>query len=83
MKELFDNPLHPYTKALLDAILVPSIRHRKELKILTGEVTSPIEPKPGCRFADRCPHAAQACRQCNFPLREVSKGHYVACRLYE
>lgn len=81
--ELFENPLHPYTQALLDAILVPSIRHRKELKILTGEVTSPIEPKPGCRFADRCPHATEACRQHDFPLREVSQGHFVACRLYE
>ena len=81
--DLFDNPLHPYTRALLDAILVPSIRHRKELKILEGEVTSPIEPKPGCRFADRCPHATEDCRKHDFPLREVQKGHFVACRLYE
>lgn len=81
--ELFENPLHPYTKALLDAILIPSVRYRKQLKILEGEVSSPIEPKPGCRFADRCPLATEACRECDFPLREIEKGHYVACRLYE
>ena len=81
-KELFDNPLHPYTKALLDAIQVPDISLRGKMKtVIRGEVTSPIDPEPGCRFAARCPHAADACRGGQIPLREVSPGHYAACNL--
>ena len=81
-KELFDNPLHPYTKALLDAIQVPDISLRgKKKAVIRGEVTSPIDPEPGCRFAARCPHAADACRGGQIPLREVSPGHYSACNL--
>lgn len=81
-KELFDNPLHPYTKALLDAIQVPDISLRgKKKAVIRGEVTSPIDPEPGCRFAARCPHAADACRGGQIPLREVSPGHYAACNL--
>ena len=80
--ELFDNPLHPYTKALLDAIQVPDISLRgKKKTVIRGEVTSPIDPEPGCRFAARCPHAADACRGSQIPLREVSPGHYAACNL--
>ncbi len=80
--ELFANPLHPYTQALLAAIPLPSIRDRQELKTLKGEVTSPINPKPGCRFADRCPMATDACRVADFPLKDIyGNGHYVACRL--
>jgi len=82
--ELFENPLHPYTQALLAAIPIPSIRNRGELKTLKGEVTSPINPKPGCRFADRCPMATDECRVRDFELKDVNgKGHFVACRLYE
>ena len=81
-KELFDNPLHPYTKALLDAIQVPDISLRgKKKAVIRGEVTSPIDPEPGCRFAARCPHAADACRGGQILLREVSLGHYAACNL--
>ena len=81
-KELFDNPLHPYTKALLDAIQVPDISLRgKKKTVIRGEVTSPIDPEPGCRFAARCPHAADACRGGQILLREVSPGHYAACNL--
>ena len=81
-KELFDNPLHPYTKALLDAIQVPDISLRgKKKAVIRGEVTSPIDPEPGCRFAARCPHAADACRGGQIPLREVRPGHYAACNL--
>ena len=81
-KELFDNPLHPYTKALLDAIQVPDISLRgKKKAVIRGDVTSPIDPEPGCRFAARCPHAADACRGGQIPLREVSPGHYAACNL--
>ena len=81
-KELFDNPLHPYTKALLDAIQVPDISLRgKKKAVIRGAVTSPIDPEPGGRFAARCPHAADACRGGQIPLREVSPGHYAACNL--
>ena len=80
--ELFRNPVHPYTKALLAAIPIPSISSlhtRREL--LQGEVTSPVNPKPGCRFASRCPHASDACRKGDIPMKEVSQGHYAACVL--
>lgn len=81
-EELFRNPKHPYTQALLAAIPIPSIRNRQELKALKGEVTSPINPKPGCRFADRCPMATDECRAADFALRDIDgNGHYVACRL--
>ena len=83
-KELFENPKHPYTKALLDAIQIPDISYRNQKKsIIHGEVTSPIDPKPGCRFADRCPHATAECREGNIPLQEISAGHLVACKLID
>ncbi len=81
-RELFSNPVHPYTKALLAAIPIPSIRSlhmRREL--LQGEVTSPVNPKPGCRFAARCPFASDACRKEDIPMKEVSQGHYASCVL--
>ena len=74
--------MYPDTKALLDAIQVPDIALRgKKKAVIRGEVTSPIDPEPGCRFAARCPHAADACRGGQIPLREVSPGHYAACNL--
>ena len=81
-KEIFRNPVHPYTKALLAAIPIPSITScHKKRELIQGEVTSPVNPKPGCRFAARCPFAAEACRQGDIPLREISQGHYVACSM--
>ena len=82
-KELFANPLHPYTKALLSAIPIPDISCRKEIIPIQGEVTSPINPKPGCRFASRCPHAMDKCLGQDIPLKEISPGHFVSCVLYE
>lgn len=83
-KELFVNPMHPYTKALLSAIPVPDLSMRgRQRQILRGEVKSPIEPPAGCRFASRCPYATAECTARNFELKEVEKGHHVACRLYE
>ena len=80
--ELFANPLHPYTQALMAAIPIPDLSHRSALKnLIKGEVTSPINPKPGCRFAARCSHCTEACTQGVLPLQEVSPGHFVACRL--
>ena len=82
-KELFKNPLHPYTKALLSAIPSTDIHHPTKRMILKGEITSPINPKPGCRFAARCPYATETCRQPQ-KQEEVSTGHFVTCcRIHE
>ena len=78
-KTLFNNPLHPYTHGLLNAIPIPSLKHRKTLHIMKGEVASPINPKLGCRFAARCPEATEECRRSDLKLREVEQGHFVAC----
>ncbi len=81
--ELFENPKHPYTQALLSAILVPNLSRRGEDKeIVKGEVTSPIDPKPGCRFAPRCPHFRDECLGKEIDYKEVLKGHFVSCILY-
>ncbi len=78
-KELFRQPLHPYTKGLLSAIPIPSIHVQREEIIMKGEVTSPINPKPGCRFASRCPYAKDKCRESLPEVEEVLPGHYAAC----
>ena len=78
-KELFQRPLHPYTKGLLSAIPIPSIHVKREEIIMKGEVTSPINPKPGCRFASRCPYAKDKCHESLPPVEEVLPGHYCAC----
>lgn len=80
--ELFENPVHPYTQALLSAIPEPDISMRnKEIKVIKGEVVSPVDPKPGCRFAARCEHCHERCLQEAPVLKEVSPGHLVACHL--
>lgn len=82
--ELFKNPMHPYTQGLLDAVPVPSLIGKKlSTEVMKGELTSPIEPKPGCRFANRCPKATEKCRGRDIPLNEVEPGHFVACTLFE
>ena len=82
--ELFENPLHPYTKALLSAIPEPSLEARnKKQEIIRGEVTSPIDPKPGCRFAARCPYAKAECMAGDLEFKEVSPGHFVSCVLHQ
>ena len=78
-RELFQRPLHPYTRGLLDAIPIPSIDARKERKLIKGEVSSPVNPKPGCRFCDRCEYASETCFQVNPKLIEAKPGHYAAC----
>ncbi len=78
-QELFRNNLHPYTKALLSAIPKPKIGANSQRIVLKGEITSPINPKPGCRFAPRCLYAKPECFQSNPSLEEVSKDHFVAC----
>lgn len=82
-KELFKNPLHPYTQALLSAIPSTDIHHPTKRMVLKGEITSPINPKPGCRFAARCPYAKAECMEHDLEFKEVSPGHFVACVLCE
>lgn len=78
-EELFEHPMHPYTQGLLSAIPLPVIDQPAAQVILQGEITSPVNPKPGCRFADRCPHATEACTKEQPELKEVSPNHFVAC----
>jgi len=78
--ELFSNPQHPYTKALLSAIPRADLRYRNQpAELIQGEVTSPIDVKPGCRFAKRCPFCRPECTEADPPLKEVAPGHTVAC----
>ena len=79
--ELFERPLHPYTKALLSAIPVPSVKKRKEIVPLTGEISSPIDPPEACRFAPRCPYAEDKCRTAVPALENQGGDHFVACCL--
>ena len=82
-RELFKNPLHPYTQALISAIPVASAKARQvKPQIIKSELASPINPKPGCRFASRCPHAADKCLLRDQPLRDMGGSHFVACVLY-
>ena len=81
--ELFKNPTHPYTQALLSAIPLPNIHKKLDRVILKGEITSPIEPKPVCRFANRCNYATDRCRSEEPQLKEISPGHFVSCFLAE
>ena len=78
-KELFNNTLHPYTQALLSAIPVPSLHNRRKKILLKGELSSPIDPKPGCRFAARCIYATEECHKSTPKLREACPGHFAAC----
>ena len=80
--DLFDNPEHPYTGALLSAIPVPDPGLRKKRKILMGDVPSPINPPSGCRFHPRCPQRMEICDKEIPVLKETSSGHSVACHLY-
>ena len=77
--DLFASPLHPYTKGLLSAIPVPSIDVKRERILLQGELSSPIDPKPGCRFAGRCPYATDRCRTESPALEEIKPNHFVSC----
>ena len=80
-KELFSNPLHPYTQALLSAIPVPDPKQRNKGQILTGDVPSPMNPPSGCRFNTRCPYTKSICKEEEPKLVDTDKNHFVACHL--
>ena len=78
-EELFENPIHPYTKALLSALPIPSLHNRRERILIKGEITSPINPKPVCRFAARCDYCCEQCTAGEPPLINMGNDHFVAC----
>ncbi|MFG6495950.1 dipeptide ABC transporter ATP-binding protein [Fictibacillus sp. UD] len=82
-EKLYDDPKHPYTQALLSAVPIPDVEHRKDRVILQGDVPSPSNPPAGCPFHTRCPAAMEHCGSVKPVLKEVAEGHYAACHLYE
>ena len=80
-KSIFDNPLHPYTKALLSAIPIPKVGVHREQIILKGDVPSPVNLPGGCRFAGRCPYATELCKKEDPELINTGNDHFVACHL--
>ncbi|MGH7361114.1 MAG: ABC transporter ATP-binding protein [Candidatus Methylomirabilales bacterium] len=81
-RELYRNPLHPYTQALLSAIPIPDPTVKRERTILKGEPPSPLRPPSGCRFHTRCPKRFEPCDRQEPVLREIQPGHWVSCHLY-
>jgi oligopeptide/dipeptide ABC transporter ATP-binding protein len=81
--EIFTNTIHPYSQALLSAIPIPNVHVKKERMVLKGELTSPINPKKCCRFAERCPYATDQCRAEEPVLRELKPNHMAACHYAE
>ncbi len=78
-EELFKNPLHPYTQALLASIPVPDPDVKLRKGVLKGEISSPINMSEECRFINRCPSVSDECRNRSMPEKEVVKGHFAAC----
>ena len=81
-KDLYKNPCHPYTKALLSSIPIPNPKIKREKILIKGEIPSPINPPIGCKFHTRCPYAKEACKEVAPKVKEIEKNHFVACHLY-
>ena len=81
-KALFQNPLHPYTQALMSAIPIPYPHRKQERILLTGDVPSPLHPPSGCRFHTRCPRVMDVCKEVEPPFGQKGADHWVACHLY-
>ena len=82
-KDIFDNPLHPYTKALFSAIPNPNPDVKMNRIVLSGDIPSPTNPPSGCRFHTRCPHATEKCKQCVPEYKEYESGHFAACHMLD
>ena len=82
-EEIFDNPLHPYTKALFSAIPMPDPNVKMKRVLLQGDLPSPANPPAGCKFCTRCPQCMEICKTEAPALREMEPGHFVACHLYD
>ena len=83
LKDVFKNPLHPYTKALLSAIPIPDPEHKRKIEIPKGEIPNPINPPSGCRFHPRCPYKMDICEKEEPPLKIIDEEHSVACHLFD
>lgn len=79
--ELYENPLHPYTQALLSAVPIPDPDYKRERILLRGDVPNPANPPTGCTFHTRCPYTTDLCRTVRPEMKEVKTGHLVACHL--
>ena len=82
-QQIYQNPLHPYTQALLSAILVPDPSQKGSRIVLQGALPSPANPPSGCAFHTRCPHKMEVCERIGPTLQEVEPGHFCACHLYK
>ena len=78
-QEIFDHPLHPYTEALMAAIPTTDVEEHRELRILEGDIPSPVNPPQGCKFHTRCAHCTEICKHAVPEWREMAPGHFVAC----
>jgi oligopeptide transport system ATP-binding protein len=81
-EQLYKNPKHPYTQALMSAVPVPDPQYETDRIILEGDVPSPANPPDGCPFHTRCPHVMDVCKNTLPQFREIEQNHYVACHLY-
>lgn len=82
-ERIFENALHPYTKALFSAVPVPDIHVKKERIVLQGSIPSPVNPPKGCKFHTRCNHCMEICKEVPPEYRQIEPGHYCACHLYD